>query len=222
VSILIALDVTVPNCFPHVPHQESYPYHRGSLDVVGLGEGRPPAADTDIPDNGLDPMLTMVPIRGGRVAPPVKTMISVDPDADVSMPVWAATTIWRTVAARGPTRSAAGAFTPVWAAATAPLGCAAAHCAACSRTASLASLSSLSLSPSAETELPVLLALRASSSAASARAASAAAASALAAVSSAIASLAAVVAVSAAARSRSSVAATSSSCRCCALEAIER
>jgi hypothetical protein len=221
VSILIALDVTVPNCFPHVPHQESYPYHRGSLDVVGLGEGRPPAAGTDIPDNGLDPMLTMVPIRGGRVAPPVKTMISVDPDAGVSVPVWAAATIWRTVAARGPTRSAAGAFTPVWAAATAPLGCAAAHCAACSRTASLASLSSLSLSPSAETELPVLLARRASSSAASARAASAAAA-ALAAVSSAIVSLAVVVAVSAAARSRSSVAATSASCRCCALEAIER
>jgi hypothetical protein len=185
-SILILVDVAVPNCFPHVPHLESYPHHRSPLDVVSLGEGRPPVAGTDVPDNDLDPMVTMVPVRGGRVAPPVKAAISVNP--------------------------AAGASVPVWAAATAPLGCAAAHCAA-----SLASWSSLSLSLSIETELPTLLVRRASSSAAAARAASAAAAastSALAAASSAIASLAAlatVAAVSAAARSRCSAAATSAS-----------
>jgi hypothetical protein len=40
-----------------VPHLESYPHHRGPLDIVGLGEGRPHAAGTDVPDNGLDPMV---------------------------------------------------------------------------------------------------------------------------------------------------------------------
>jgi hypothetical protein len=65
-SILIVIDVAVPNCFPHVLHLEPYPHHCGPLDVVGLGEGRPPAAGTDVPDNGLDPMVTMVPVREGE------------------------------------------------------------------------------------------------------------------------------------------------------------
>jgi hypothetical protein len=43
-TILVVVDVAVPNCFPHVPHLELYPHHRGPLDVVGLGEGRPPTA----------------------------------------------------------------------------------------------------------------------------------------------------------------------------------
>jgi hypothetical protein len=63
-SILIVVDVAVPNCFPHVTHLEPYPHHRGPLDIVGHGEGRPPTAGTDVPDNGLDPM---VPVWGGRV-----------------------------------------------------------------------------------------------------------------------------------------------------------
>jgi hypothetical protein len=86
-SILVVVDVAVPNCFPHVPHLESYPHHRGSLDVVGLGEGRPPAIGTDVPDNGLDPMVTMVLVRGGRATPPVKIAISIDPAAGASTPV---------------------------------------------------------------------------------------------------------------------------------------
>jgi hypothetical protein len=86
-SILVVVDVAVPNCFPHVPHLESYPHHRGSLDVVGLGEGRPPAIGTDVPDNGLDPMVTMVLVRGGRATPPVKVAISIDPAAGASTPV---------------------------------------------------------------------------------------------------------------------------------------
>jgi hypothetical protein len=220
--------ITVLNCFPHVSYLELYPHHRDPLDVVGLVEGRPPAAGTDIPDNGLNLMVTMVHVRGGRVAPPVKAMISIDPAVGASVPVWAAVAVGGTAAARALTRSAAGANAPVWAVATAPVGCAAAHCAACSRAASLVSLSSLSLSPSAETKLPVLLAHRVSISAAVARAVSvfvAASTSVLAAASSAITSLTAiatVAAVSAAARSRSSAAAISASYRCCALEAIER
>jgi hypothetical protein len=94
---------------------ESYPHHRGPLDVVGLGEGRPPAAGTNVPDNDLDPMVTMVPIRGGRAAPPVKATISINPAASASALVWA------TVAVRAPGQSAADVSTPVWAAATTPL-----------------------------------------------------------------------------------------------------
>jgi hypothetical protein len=86
-SILVVVDVVVPNCFPHVPHLELYPHHRGSLDVVGFGESRPPAAGTDVPDNSLDPMVTMVPVRGGRAAPPVKVAISVNPAVGASAPV---------------------------------------------------------------------------------------------------------------------------------------
>jgi hypothetical protein len=186
--------IIVSNCLPHVPHLEPYSHHCGPLDVVGLGEGRSPAVGTDVPDNVLDPMVTMVPVRGGRAAPPVKAAISVNPTASASVPVRAV--------------------------AMAPLGVHGCHCAAYSCVASLASLSSLSLSLSAETELSVLLARRALSSAAVATAST----SALAAVSSAIASLAvlnAIAAISTAARSRSSVAATSASCRCCALKAIE-
>jgi hypothetical protein len=221
-SILVVIDVTVPNCFPHVPHLEPYPHRRGPLDVVGLGEGRPPAAGTDVPDNGLDPMVTMVLVRGGRVAPPVKAAISVNPVVGASAPIWAAAAVGGTAAARTPARSAADASMPVWAAATALLGV---------RGCPLRCLPyQLELVVSVvvtETELSVLLARKASSSAAAARAAStatAASTSALAAVSftiASLASLAAVVVVSAAARSHSSAAATSASCRCCALEATE-
>jgi hypothetical protein len=73
-----------------VPHLESYPHQRGPLDVVGLGEGRSPAAGTNVPDNGLDHMVIMVPIRGGRVAPAIKAAISVNPAAGASAPVRAA------------------------------------------------------------------------------------------------------------------------------------
>jgi hypothetical protein len=52
-SILVVVDIAVPNCFPHMPHLEPYPHHRGPLDVVGLGEGRSPTIRTDVPDNGL-------------------------------------------------------------------------------------------------------------------------------------------------------------------------
>jgi hypothetical protein len=76
-----------------VPHLEPYPHHRGPLDVVRLGEGWPPTAGTDVPDNGLDPMVTMVPVRGGRAAPPVKTAINVNPAAGGSAPVWAAAAV---------------------------------------------------------------------------------------------------------------------------------
>jgi hypothetical protein len=70
-----------------VSHLEPYPHHRGSLGVVGLDEGRPPAAGTDVPDNSLDPMVTMVPVRGGRAALPVKAAISVEPAVGASAPV---------------------------------------------------------------------------------------------------------------------------------------
>jgi hypothetical protein len=218
-SILVVIDVTVPNCFPHVPHLEPYPHHRGPLGVVGLGEGRPLAVGTDVPDNGLDPMVTMVPVRGGRAAPPIKAVISVNPAADASAPVWGTAAAHPRPPGAPPARSRPLGLPP-----RRPWGCTADHCAACSRAAPLTSLNSLSLSSSAETELPLLLARRALSSTAAARAASATAASTsvLAAASSAIASLAAVAAVSAVARSRSSAAATSASCRCCALETTER
>jgi hypothetical protein len=65
-SILVVVDVVVPKYFPHVPHLEPYPHHHGPLDVVGLGEGRPPTAGTDVPDSGLDPMVTMVLSREGE------------------------------------------------------------------------------------------------------------------------------------------------------------
>jgi hypothetical protein len=91
-------DVAVPNCFPHVPHLEPYPHHRGPLDVVGLDEGRPPAAGTNVPDNGLDLMVTMVPVRGERDVPPVKAAISVNPAASASTSVWAAAAVRGTTA----------------------------------------------------------------------------------------------------------------------------
>jgi hypothetical protein len=90
-----------------VPHLVPYPHHHGPLDVVGLGEGRPPAAGTDIPDNGLDPMVTMVPVRGGRATPPVKAAISVNPAAGASAPVWAVAAVRDTAAARAAARSTA-------------------------------------------------------------------------------------------------------------------
>jgi hypothetical protein len=77
--ILVVIDIAISNYLPHVPHLEPYLHHRDPLDVVDLGEGRPPAAGADVPDNELDPMVTMVPVRGGRVAPPVWAAISVNP-----------------------------------------------------------------------------------------------------------------------------------------------
>jgi hypothetical protein len=112
-SIQVVIDVAVPNCFPHVLHLESYPHHRGPLDVVGLGEGRPPAVGTDVPDNGVDLMVTMIPVRGGRVASPVNAVISVNLTASASVPAWAAATVGGTTV---------GVSTPVRATATAPLG----------------------------------------------------------------------------------------------------
>jgi hypothetical protein len=201
----------------------------GPLDVVGLGEGRPPAAGTDVPDNGLDPIVTMVPVRGGRVVPPVKTTISVNPAADASAPVWAAVAVRDTAATRAPSRSAAGAFAPVRAVAMAPLGV---H--GCplhrllprclprqlelivsviiGRNRAIGATGAQSLElyrrhtcmhppPLLLLLLPLLLPVTPLTS---------------------LVALAAVAAVSAAARSRSSATATSASCRCCALKATER
>jgi hypothetical protein len=55
----------------------------------------PSTPGTDVPDNGLDPAVTVVPILGGRVAPHIKVVISVDlaaivgSTASTSAPVWA-------------------------------------------------------------------------------------------------------------------------------------
>jgi hypothetical protein len=105
-----------------MPHLEPYPHHHGPLDVVGLGEGRPPAVGTNVPDNGLDPMVTMIPVRGGRATPPVKAAISVNPAVGASAPVWAAATVEDMVAGRAPARSTVGPSAPVRAATTVPLG----------------------------------------------------------------------------------------------------
>jgi hypothetical protein len=67
-------------------------------------------------------MVTMVPVRGGRAAPPVKAAISVNPAAGASAPIWATAAVGATAATRAPDRSATDASTPVRAAATAPLG----------------------------------------------------------------------------------------------------
>ena len=102
-SILVVVDVAVPDYLPHVPHLELYPHHRSPLDVVGLGEGRPPTVGADVPDNSLETMVTMVPIRGERATLPVKVTLSIDPSA--------------TIAVRASSRSAGGASASVWAAA---------------------------------------------------------------------------------------------------------
>jgi hypothetical protein len=99
--MLVVVNVTIPYCFPHVPHLEPYPHHRDPLDVAGLGESRSPNAGTDVPD---------------------KAAISVDPGVSASAPVWAAAAVGGTTTARASARSAAGASAPVWAAATTPLG----------------------------------------------------------------------------------------------------
>jgi hypothetical protein len=96
-----------------VPHLELYPHHRGPLDVVDLGEGRPPAVGTDVPDNGMDPMVTMVPVRRGRAAPPIKAAISVNPAVGASAPVWAAAAVRDTTAARASAPVRAAAMTPL-------------------------------------------------------------------------------------------------------------
>jgi hypothetical protein len=206
-----------------VANLEPYPHHHGPLDVVGLGEGRPPTAGTDVPDNGLGHAATMLPIRGGRVAPPVEAAISVDSvaaagsTAGVSTPVWAAAAC------------AVSASAPIWAAATrAPMGMR--GCPLCrllsrcfprqpkllvgvvvdrSRAAGSTAAQSLELycrrTSASATYAASTSALAAASSAAASRAA-----------------LAAVAAAAAAARSRSCAAATSASCWRRALEAIER
>jgi hypothetical protein len=98
----VEFNIVVPNCFPHVSHLEPYPHHRCILDVVGLGEGRPPTAGTDVPDNGLDPMVTMVPVRRERAATLVKVAISINLAAGAFAHVWAAVAIRGTAAARAP------------------------------------------------------------------------------------------------------------------------
>jgi hypothetical protein len=119
-SILVVVDVTVPNCFSHVPHLEPYPHHHGPLDVVGLGEGRPPTARTNVPDNGLDPMVTMVPVWRGRAAPPVKVVIFVDPVVGTSAPVWVAAAVGGTVAVRARLGCRHGAPGGAWLPTTSP------------------------------------------------------------------------------------------------------
>jgi hypothetical protein len=170
-SIFVVVDVVILNCFPHVPHLEPYPHQRVPLDVVGLGECRPPTADTDVPDNGMNPMVTMVPVWGGKATPPIKTVISVDPAAGTSMPVWVVATVGGTDTAHAPPGAPPTHPRPFGLPPSCPWGCTTAHCTTCSRAASLASLSSSSVPPLAETELLVLLPRRASSSAAAARAA---------------------------------------------------
>jgi hypothetical protein len=127
-SILVVVNVAVPNCFPHVPHLEPYSYHRSLLDIVGLGEDRTPTAGTDVPDNSLDPAVTMVLVPERRVASPVKVVISIDSATGTSVPTWAAAAVGGTTAVRALARSATDASAPVWVAATVPLGCATAHC----------------------------------------------------------------------------------------------
>jgi hypothetical protein len=226
--MLVVIDVAVLNCLPHVPHLEPYPHHRGPLDVVGLGEGRPSATGTDVPDNGLDPMVTMVPVRGGRAAPPVKAAISINPAAGTSAPVWAAAAIGDTAAARAPAWSTVGASALVRTAATVPLGVSVCplrrllpHCLPCQ----LELVVSVVIGRNRAAGATGVQSLELCAAARAASAAAAASTSALAATSFSIASLAAlatVAAVSATARSRSSAAATSASCRCCTLEATER
>jgi hypothetical protein len=121
-SILVVIDVTILNYLPHVPHLELYPHHRSPLDVVGLGEGRPPAVGTDVPDHGLDLMVTMVPVRGGRAMPLVKAAISINPVIGASAHVWAAAAVEDMAVVRAPARSTTDASAPVRAAATVPLG----------------------------------------------------------------------------------------------------
>jgi hypothetical protein len=58
-----------------VPHLEPDLNDCGPLNVVGLGEGRPPA----IPDDGRDPVVTLVPVWGEGAAPPVRGALSVAP-----------------------------------------------------------------------------------------------------------------------------------------------
>jgi hypothetical protein len=64
----------------------------------------------------------MVLIQGGRVTPPVKAAISVNPVVGVSAPVWAAIAVGDMATTRAPARSAASTSAPIRAAATAPLG----------------------------------------------------------------------------------------------------
>ena len=62
-SILIVVDVAVPDCLPHMPHLKLHLHDCGPLDVVGLGEGGPPTAGTDVPDHRLEGV-----VAGGAAA----------------------------------------------------------------------------------------------------------------------------------------------------------
>jgi hypothetical protein len=64
----------------------------------------------------------MVPVRGGRVVPPVKVAISVNPATRASAPDWVAATVGNTAAACAPTRITASTSVPIRAATTVPLG----------------------------------------------------------------------------------------------------
>jgi hypothetical protein len=140
-SILVVVDIAIPSCFPDVPNLESYPHQRDPLNVVGLDEGRPPGAGIDVPSNGLDPAVNMVPIQGGRVLPPVEVTISIDPTATTG-----STSVRSCLSGL-----ASCAFSPGASSARlhlsglpslAPWGCVAALCVVCSCAACLASLSS--------------------------------------------------------------------------------
>nr|XP_015626263.1 uncharacterized protein LOC107280154 [Oryza sativa Japonica Group] len=102
-SIFVVVDVAVPDCLPHVSHLEPHPHHRGPLDVVGFGEGRPPSAGTKVPDHRLNAVVAMAPVRGGRAALPARAALSVEP----------ATSTGSATAARA-LRAGAGTPAPVW------------------------------------------------------------------------------------------------------------
>jgi hypothetical protein len=74
-SILIEIEVAVVDRLPQVPHLEPDPHDRGPLDIVGLGEGRPPT----IPDDSLDSVMALAPVWGEGVTPPVRDALSVEP-----------------------------------------------------------------------------------------------------------------------------------------------
>ena len=46
--ILVVVDVAVPDCLPHVQHLKSHLHHRSPLNIVGLGEGRPPTTKANV------------------------------------------------------------------------------------------------------------------------------------------------------------------------------
>ena len=63
-SILVEVDVVVPDYLPHVQHLKSHLHRRSPLNIVGLGEDRLPTTRANIPDNSLVPVVATVPVRG--------------------------------------------------------------------------------------------------------------------------------------------------------------